>query len=61
MCGVDLSERGARCDEGLEIMIKLWTGEPVSHSGRFYSFEDAIMGLRPVSKAPSSNMGRGRG
>lgn len=33
------SERGARADEMIEVMRKVWTGEPVSHEGRFFRFE----------------------
>lgn len=50
VCGVSRKERGARCDEGLEIMTKLWTGAPVSHSGRFYQFKDIAMGPRPIQQ-----------
>ena len=32
--GVSTTERGRRCDEYLEIITCLWTGEPVSHRGR---------------------------
>ena len=49
VAGVPLTERGARTDEGVEIMRKLWSGRPVSHAGRFLSFQDVE--LRPV-KAP---------
>ncbi|MFQ5875081.1 MAG: LLM class flavin-dependent oxidoreductase [Dehalococcoidia bacterium] len=50
VCGVSVKERGARCDEGLEVMTKLWTGHPVSHSGRFYKFEDIAMEPGPVQQ-----------
>lgn len=49
-CNVPVKERGARSDEALEIMIKLWTGEPVSHDGRFYQFENVKMEPRPVQE-----------
>ena len=42
-CGVPLNERGARLSESLTIMRKLWTGEPVSHAGKFFSFADIRM------------------
>jgi probable F420-dependent oxidoreductase len=42
-CGVPHNERGARLAEGVEIVRKLWTGEPVSHEGRFLSFSDVHM------------------
>jgi len=43
VCGIPLKERGGRTDEALEVMTKLWTGEPVSHSGRYHSFENITM------------------
>ncbi|MFQ5933710.1 MAG: LLM class flavin-dependent oxidoreductase [Dehalococcoidia bacterium] len=50
VCGVNVKERGARTDEALEIMTKLWTGTPVSHEGQFYSFGDIKMEPRPVQQ-----------
>jgi len=44
------AERGARMNEGLEICTKLWTVERPSHAGRFYRFEDAIFGPKPLQK-----------
>lgn len=41
LCGVPVRERGARMDESLAILRKLWSGEAVSHRGRFWRFEDA--------------------
>jgi probable F420-dependent oxidoreductase len=32
--------RGAASDEALEIVLKLWTGSPASHVGRFFRFDD---------------------
>ena len=40
---VPTSERGARLTEGIEVMRKLWTGDPVAHKGKFYSFEEVHM------------------
>ena len=42
-CGVPLNERGARLSESLTIMRKLWSGEPVSHAGKFFNFEGVKM------------------
>ncbi|MCG8548708.1 MAG: LLM class flavin-dependent oxidoreductase [Alphaproteobacteria bacterium] len=42
-CGVPHGERGARLSEAIDVVRKLWTGEPVSHSGRFWQFEDVHM------------------
>jgi probable F420-dependent oxidoreductase len=38
VAGVKLSERGGRTDEILDIFAKLWTGEEVTHHGRYYEF-----------------------
>jgi alkanesulfonate monooxygenase SsuD/methylene tetrahydromethanopterin reductase-like flavin-dependent oxidoreductase (luciferase family) len=35
----DLRVRGAMLDEGLDLLTKLWSGEPVLHDGRFYTFQ----------------------
>ena len=49
LCGVPLSERGARTDESLEIMRKLWSGEAVSHQGRFWRFGGARQTPAPLT------------
>src|SRR5271166_2550699 len=44
VCGVPREERGARLSEGIALMRRFWSGEPVSHSGRFYGpFSDIPM------------------
>ncbi|HXC29047.1 MAG TPA: TIGR03619 family F420-dependent LLM class oxidoreductase [Stellaceae bacterium] len=43
VAGVKLSERGGRTDEILDILAKLWTGEEVTHHGRYYDFERVII------------------
>jgi probable F420-dependent oxidoreductase len=48
--GIPFEERGARLDEGLEIVLRLWTGEPVTHEGRFYQIHDATLGPAPVRR-----------
>jgi probable F420-dependent oxidoreductase len=42
-CGVPINERGARLSESLTVMRKLWTGEPVSHAGKFFKFDGIRM------------------
>jgi hypothetical protein len=40
-------------DEGLELLTKLWTGEPVLHEGRFYRYRGDFGPGRPeVSPTP---------
>src|SRR5215510_6867744 len=38
-CGVPIEERGSRTNEAMELLRVFWTGEPVSHHGRHWSFE----------------------
>jgi len=42
-CGVPIAERGARLSESLTVLRKLWSGEPASHTGRFFQFERVMM------------------
>ena len=42
-CGVPIAERGARLTESIAVLRALWRGEPVSHAGRFFRFDDATM------------------
>lgn len=37
---VPITERGRRTDEAIPLLRDLWSGEAVSHAGRFYSMED---------------------
>jgi probable F420-dependent oxidoreductase len=46
--GVPHHERGARLNEGIAVLRKLWTGEPVRHEGRFFSFPETQMLPPPV-------------
>jgi alkanesulfonate monooxygenase SsuD/methylene tetrahydromethanopterin reductase-like flavin-dependent oxidoreductase (luciferase family) len=47
-CGVPVGERGERLSEAIDVLRKLWTGEPVSHEGRFYPFPEVSMRPRPL-------------
>ncbi len=42
--------RGAVTDEYIAIFKKLWTGEAVSHQGRFYSFDEVRCQPRPIQQ-----------
>ncbi len=35
-CGVPVGERGARLSEAMPLLRSLWSGESVTHAGRFY-------------------------
>lgn len=43
VCGVPLAERGARLSESLAVIRKLWSGEPATHHGRFFRFDEVTM------------------
>lgn len=48
--GVDRRQRGARADEALDVIQHLWTEDSVTYSGRYYSFEGAMLAPKPVQK-----------
>jgi probable F420-dependent oxidoreductase len=49
-CGVPFAERGARCDEYLEVIRRLWCDEVSSFSGRFYELRDCMLHPKPVQQ-----------
>jgi probable F420-dependent oxidoreductase len=49
--GQEFARRGARADEMIDVMKKLWTGDWVEHHGEFYDF--APLKMRP---APSESI-----
>ncbi len=50
ICGVDPKTRGRRTDESLAALRALLRGEPVSHQGEFFAFEQAW--IRPAPDPP---------
>jgi probable F420-dependent oxidoreductase len=48
--GRELSARGRRANEALEIMTRLWSEERVSFAGEFYRYEEASIAPRPVQQ-----------
>ena len=49
-CGVPVKERGARTNEALQIIKKLWTEKDVSFNGRFTKFTGVTLEPPPVQK-----------
>ena len=45
---MSLKERAPRLEESIALMRRLWTGEKVTHKGRFYEVNDHAIGLKPV-------------
>lgn len=48
--GIDPSGRGSRFEEALSIIRRLWSGDPVSHHGHSWTFEDVQVTPRPVQR-----------
>jgi len=46
--GTSMSQRGGRASEALELMIRLWTEEEVTHHGRYFH----VSGARPTYQQP---------
>jgi alkanesulfonate monooxygenase SsuD/methylene tetrahydromethanopterin reductase-like flavin-dependent oxidoreductase (luciferase family) len=44
----DTRERAAMLDEGLEVLVGLWSGTPFTYSGRFYQVGNVTLLPRPV-------------
>lgn len=42
------SERSAMLEEALYIMRTLWSGQPLTHAGQHYSYENVELAVRPV-------------
>lgn len=49
-CGVPATERGARVNEALAVMRRLWTAQDVSFSGRFVEFGGITISPPPVQR-----------
>jgi probable F420-dependent oxidoreductase len=47
-CGVPHHERGARVNEGIEVVRALWSQTPASFSGRFVKFQGVSIDPKPV-------------
>ncbi|MFV0297513.1 MAG: LLM class flavin-dependent oxidoreductase [Hyphomicrobiaceae bacterium] len=47
--GVPVAERGGRLTEGITLMRKLWSGEPVKHDGRYFDAFDNVA-MRPPTR-----------
>lgn len=42
--------RGARLEEALEILPKVWTGQPVTHRGEQFAFDDVVVYPTPLQR-----------
>lgn len=48
--GVDLAESRGRFDEALEILLRAWTEDKFSFSGKYYRFRDLTVVPKPLQK-----------
>lgn len=46
--GVAFEKRGPRLSESISLLRKLWSGEQITHSGRFYQVTNIAIGPKPV-------------
>ena len=49
-CGYTWEDRGARCDEFMEVMRRLWTEPVVNFHGKWVTFEGLRMDPKPIQK-----------
>ncbi len=47
---IPVNTRGRRTDEMLSAMKQLWTGESISHHGRFFNFDDIMLLPKPMQE-----------
>lgn len=50
-CGIPTQARGARLDEGINILRALWRQDDVSFHGRFYNFDHVTLSPRPAARS----------
>lgn len=48
--GRDFHTRGARTDEALDLMRRLWSDDPVTFEGRYHQVRDALFSPKPVQQ-----------
>ena len=48
--GVPFENRGARADEFLQVLNKIWYNGTVEHKGKFYSIPKSVIGPKPYQK-----------
>jgi len=47
-CRVPRNERGPRTDEAIDLIRRLWSGEELTHEGRFYAMDDVRIHPAPA-------------
>ncbi len=52
LMGQDFHSRGKRCDEMIDILQLLWSGEMVEYHGEYYDFDRLEMNPAPAARIP---------
>jgi probable F420-dependent oxidoreductase len=52
VAGVPLNERGGRLSAAIPLLRRLWSGEPVSYSGKYFG-EFSEVAMQPAARQPS--------
>ena len=50
--GIDPAERGARLEENIEVIRRLWAEPSVDFHGRFHHYEGALIEPKPIQSPP---------
>ena len=55
----DLKKRGAMLDEGLSVLVGLWSGKPFNYDGDYYHVRNACFLPKPLQSARVFGFGLG--
>ena len=55
--GIPFKDRGARADEYLQVLKKIWTDDVVEFKGRFYNIPASKIGPKPAKTTPPILLG----
>ena len=55
--GVPVAERGARTDEAIPLLRRLWTEDRVVHAGRFFRFGPVTLAPKPIGSSGLAPIG----
>ncbi len=50
VCGIPYKNRGARADEFLQVLHKIWTNDIVEFEGKYYNIPASKIGPKPIQK-----------
>lgn len=59
--GVPLKQRGSRTDEAIQVMKRLWAGNPAAFQGKYFRLEGVVMQPKPAQPGGPAIWVGGRG